>query len=201
MKLSERQFEALTEIIRLGMGKGTDVLNAMLPSQVALQTSPIRALEPDQYLVQLGFPGSAPVSAVQLGFQGSFSGKAFLVLPTSDAARLVTMLTEETLESDDFDLLQAGTLSEVGNIVINGVLGALSTILGQHFTYSAPNYLEEQADHLLCAPDRRDGLTILLARTRFLHEAHQIEGDLVLSLEAGALETMMEALGVLMSDE
>lgn len=199
MKLSERQIEALTEIIRLGMGRGAGVLNAMLQSQATLQVAHVRILSLDQYLAQLGFPGSDHVSAVQLGYQGSFSGKAQLVFPTAGAARLVTMLTGETLDSDDFDLIQAGTLSEVGNIVINGVMGTLSQILGQHFVYSVPTYLEEQADHLLCAPDRGTVFTILLARTRFSLETHQIEGDLLLSFEAGALETMVEALGALMS--
>lgn len=201
MKLSERQIEALTEIIRLGMGRGAGVLNAMLQSQVTLEVAHVRILGLDQYLAQLGFPGSDHVSAVQLGYQGSFSGKAQLVFPTTGAAKLVTMLTGETLDSDDFDLIQAGTLSEVGNIVINGVMGTLSNILGQHFVYSVPNYLEEQADHLLCVPDRGNNFTILLARTRFSLETHQIEGDLLLSFEADALETMVQALGALMSDE
>lgn len=201
MKLSERQIEALTEIIRLGMGRGAGVLNAMLQSQVTLQVAHVRVLNLDQYLMQLGFPGSDHVSAVQLGYQGSFPGKALLVFPTVTAAKLVTMLTGETLDSDDFDLIQAGTLSEVGNIVINGVMGTLSQILGQHFIYSVPTYLEEQANRLLCAPDRGINLTILLARTRFSLQTHQIEGDLLLSFETGALESMVEALGALMSDE
>jgi len=201
MKFSERQIAALTEIIRLGMGQGAGVLNAMLASQVTLQVAHVRVLALDQYLMQLGFPGSDHVSAVQLGYQGSFAGKVLLVFPTVGASKLVTMLTDEALDSDDFDLIQAGTLSEVGNIVINGVMGTLSNILGQYFVYSVPTYLEEQADHLLCAPDRENNHTLLLARTRFTLETQQIEGDLLLSFEPGAMETMVEALGALMSDE
>ena len=53
MKLSERQIEALTEIIRLGMGRGAGVLNAMLPSQATLQVAHVRILGLDQYLMQI----------------------------------------------------------------------------------------------------------------------------------------------------
>ena len=201
MKLSEREIEVLTEIIRLGIGRGAGVLNTMLQSKATLHVAHVRSLGLDQYLAQLGFPGSEHVSAVQLGYQGSFSGKAQLVFPTAGAAKLVTMLTGETLDSDDFDLIQAGTLSEVGNIVINGVMGTLSHILEQQFIYAVPTYLEELADHLLGQPDQENTLTILLARTRFSLETHQIEGDLLLSFEVGALETLVKALGALMSDE
>lgn len=200
MKLNEQQIDALTEIINIGMGRGASVLNTMLQSHVSLQAPQVRILGLDEYLSELGDLGSDCLSAVQLGYQGTFSGKAQLVFPTTSASKLVTMLTGEALDSNDFDMIQAGTLSEVGNIVINGVMGTISNMLDQHFVYSVPTYLEETADHLLCAPGQGKDFTILLARTRFALESHQIDGDLLLLFEVGALDAMMVALGALLPD-
>lgn len=197
MNLSERHIDVLTEVINVGMVRAASVLNTMLPSLVSLQVPYVRVLGLGEYLEKLDGPTSAHLSAVQLGYQGTFSGKAQLVFPTACASKLVTMLTGEALDAGDFDMIQAGTLSEVGNIVINGVMGTISHRLGQHFVYSVPTYLEERADHLLCAPDCGKDCTILLARTRFVLETHPIEGDLLLLFEVGALE----ALGALLDDE
>jgi len=201
MALTERQIDALTEIINIGMGRGAGVLNTMLQSHVTLRTPHIRIVGLEDYLLETRHLGDGRLSAVQLGYQGTFSGKAQLVFPTASASKLVTMLTGEDLDADDFDLIQAGTLSEVGNIVINGVLGTISNMLGQHFVYSVPTYLEERADHLLGSPDRGKSFTILLARTRFEIQSHEIEGDLLLLFEVGALDAMVKALGALIADE
>lgn len=201
MALTERQIDALTEIINIGMGRGAGVLNTMLQSHVILQAPNIRILSLDDYLVEIAALGDDRLSAVQLGYQGSFSGKAQLVFPTASASKLVTMLTGEALDADDFDMIQAGTLSEVGNIVINGVLGTISNMLGQHFVYSVPTYLEERADHLLGLSEQGKSFTLLLARTRFSLETHQIEGDLLLLFEVGALDAMVEALGALVPND
>jgi len=201
MKLSDKQIDALTEVLNVGMGRGAGVLKTMLQSHVSLQASPVRIQALDAYLDQLRGSGPDHLSAVQLGYQGAFSGKAQLLFSTASASKLVTVLTGEALDSDDFDLIQAGTLSEVGNIVINGVLGTISGMLGQHFVYSVPTYLEEKAESLLCTPDRGKGYTVMLARTRFTLEGHQIEGDLLLLFEVGALDSLLEALGALMPHE
>jgi chemotaxis protein CheC len=197
MKLSDKQIDALSEVLNIGMDRGAGVLNTMLQSHVSLQAPRIRILDLDTYLEQLRGMSADRLSAVQLGYQGAISGKAQLLFPTSSASKLVTVLTGEALDSDDFDLIQAGTLSEVGNIVINGVLGTISSMLGQHFVYSVPTCLEEKAESLLCTPDRGKGYTVLLARTLFTLEDHQIEGDLLLLFEVGALESLLEALGAL----
>ncbi len=195
MKLSDKQIDALTEVISIGMGRGAGVLNTMLESHVSLQAPQVRILELDEYLEELRGMTPDRLSAVQLGYQGTCSGKAQLLFPTASASKLVTVLTGEALDSDDFDLIQAGTLSEVGNMVINGVLGTISNLLGQHFVYSVPTYLEERADSLLCTPDRGKGYTVLLARTRFSLESNEIEGGLLLLFEVGALESLLKALG------
>lgn len=201
MKVSKKQIDALTEVIAIGIGRGAGVLNTMLQSHVSLRVPRIQILDLDEYLVQLSAMSPDRLSAVQLGYQGTYSGKAQLLFPTASASKLVTMLTGEALDSDDFDLIQAGTLSEVGNMVLNGVLGTISNLLGQHFVYAVPTYLEERADSLLCTPDRGKGYTVLVARTRFTLESHHIEGDLLLLFEVGAIESLVEALGAPKPDE
>lgn len=201
MKLSEREIEALSELITIGMGRGAKVLNTILPVQIALQVSQVRVLTLGDYVRQLEGPANGRLSAVQLGYQGSISGQAQLIIPIAGASRLVTLLTGEALDSDDFDMIQAGTLCEVGNMVINGVMDTISRTQGQQFVYSVPTYLEEQADHVLCMPDRGQDAAILMARTRFLLSDYPIEGDLLLSFEVGALETLVGSLGALLSHE
>lgn len=201
MNLSDRQIDGLTDLINVGMAQGATVLNGMLQSRVQLRVARLQTLTLDSYLSQFSSQEPDRLSAVQLGYQGAFSGKALLVFPTPCASKLVTMLTGEAMDSDDFDTIQAGTLNELGNIVINGVLGSLSNLMGQHFVYAAPVYLEERADHLLCAPERAAAYRVLLAKTRFSTVTEQIEGDLLLLFDVGALDAMARVVGALIPDE
>ena len=75
MKLSDKQIDALTEVLNIGMGRGAGVLKTMLQSHVSLQAIHIRILALDAYLEQLRGLSPDRLSAVQLGYQGAFSGK------------------------------------------------------------------------------------------------------------------------------
>jgi len=138
MKLSTRQLDALQELVNIGIGQAAGVLNDMIDSPIRLQIPYLQILTPIDVEEELEqHLNGEQIAAVQLKFTGSFGGIAQLVFPTNSAALLVTMLTGEE-GTHDLDSVKIGTLSEVGNIVINGVMGAISNVLQQRLNYSIP---------------------------------------------------------------
>ena len=63
-----------------------------------------------------------------------------------------------------------GTLTTIGNIVINSVTGSISNVLRQYMNYALPVYLEDTVENILLTNNVSNltiNLTILLAQARF----------------------------------
>ncbi|MEG4325420.1 chemotaxis protein CheC [Microcoleus sp. herbarium5] len=198
MKLSTRQLDALQELVNIGIGQAAGVLNDMIDSPIRLQIPYLQILTPldveeelEQHL------NGEQIAAVQLKFTGSFGGIAQLVFPTNSAALLVTMLTGEEVGTQDLDSVKIGTLSEVGNIVINGVMGAISNVLQQRLNYSIPTYSEGTIASLLISGGLATDTVVLLAQTSFMIERLHIEGDIILIFNVNSFDTLLTAINQL----
>ena len=195
MQLTANQLDALRELINIGVGQAAGMLNEMIEFRIQLQIPVIKLLSAeslrDELLERFG---SERLSAVQLGFSGSFAGTAELVFPTESAATLVAVLTGEELGSPDLDSLKIGTLSEVGNIVINGVMGSISNVLEQPLRYAVPSYTEANLDNLVPFKDSGESTAILLAQARFEIEELQVQGDIILFFDIGSFKALLLAI-------
>ncbi|WP_448572811.1 chemotaxis protein CheX [Trichothermofontia sp.] len=194
--LTTTQLDALQEMINIGVGRSASMLNQMLDVHVQLHVPQVKVLPAhvvEQELVQQ--LGLDPVATVQLGFSGSLSGLAQLVFPTASAAKLVSALSSEATDGpEDLDILRTGTLSEIGNIVLNGVMGMLSNLLHQHFQYSMPSYVEEEVHHLFSIRNVLKDDVVLLAQTRFLIEQLLVTGDIILLFNIGSFDTLLAVM-------
>ncbi|HSF75979.1 MULTISPECIES: chemotaxis protein CheC [unclassified Microcoleus] len=197
MKLSTRQLDALQELVNIGIGQAAGVLNDMIDSPIRLQIPYLQILTPTDVEEELEqHLNGEQIAAVQLKFTGSFGGIAQLVFPTNSAALLVTMLTGEE-GTHDLDSVKIGTLSEVGNIVINGVMGAISNVLQQRLNYSIPTYSEGTIASLLISGGLATDTVVLLAQTSFMIERLHIEGDIILIFNVNSFDTLLTAINQL----
>ncbi len=194
MKPTERQIEALRELINIGVGKGASVLNTMLNSHIVLNVPEVKILSNDELINELSVLGDGKLSAIDLKFTGEFSGTAQLLFPSETALIFVNTLVGESPVGMDFDSIKAGTLCEVGNVVLNGVMGSISNILKLRFNYSVPGYFEEKADALIDARVADTDIGILLAKTSFAIKELDITGNVVLFFEVGALVKLILAI-------
>lgn len=195
MKLTANQIDALQELVNIGVGQAAGVLNEMIDSHIRLQIPFVKILSPVELQQQLeGRVNGDRVSAVGLGFTGSFTGLAQLVFPADSAELLASMLTGEELGTPDLDLVKIGTLSEVGNIVINGVMGSISNVLQQRLDYSLPNYTEGTVELLLNSGSLASKAVVLLAQTRFIIERLHIEGDVILIFNVASFDALLAAI-------
>ena len=198
MKLSTRQLDALQELVNIGIGQAAGVLNDMIDSPIRLQIPYLQILTPIDVEEELEqHLNGEQIAAVQLKFTGSFGGIAQLVFPTNSAALLVTMLTGEEVGTHDLDSVKIGTLSEVGNIVINGVMGAISNLLQQRLNYSIPTYSEGTIANLLVSGGLATDTVVLLAQTSFMIERLHIEGDIILIFNVNSFDTLLTAINQL----
>jgi chemotaxis protein CheC len=138
--------------------------------------------------------GNEALSAVRLGFKGPFSGIVLLVFPIESAAKLVALLTEDEMGSLDLDEIKIGTLTEMGNIVLNSVMGTIGNLLKQRIHYSVPTYEENPIGTLLATGVPDPDAMIVWMQTRFTIEQHQVGGDMILIFQVGSLDLLLAAI-------
>lgn len=199
MHLSPEQLDALQELLNIGVGRAAGSLNQMIEKPICLHIPFIQVGTREELTPHIQQIQQAPVSSVQLPFQGTFSGSACLLFPTTSAATLITALIGDDEDSDTMDSLREATLTEIGNIVLNGVMGSLANILQNRITYSVPFYQETSLLELL-QPLSSDSCDILLwAQTQFTIEDYAITGDIILMMGITDMRLLINALNILIT--
>lgn len=194
MNVTADELDALQELINIGVGRAASLLNEMVDSHIRLKTPVVKVLTAaDAYQELIKRFHDETLASVKLGFTGSFYGTASLIFPTDSASTLIAVLTGEDPGSADLDALKIGTLSEIGNIVINGVMGSLSNVLKRHVNYTLPVYLEDTIENLLLSAYKSDS-KILLAQASFTIERLEIIGDIILIFLVGTFDVLINAM-------
>ncbi len=194
MKRIDSQIDVLKEMINVGVGKVAELLNTMLSSHVHLQVPALKILLPDELEMELSTDTNEQLSCVNLPFNGIISGVVELVFSAENASKFVTALTNEQVDMIDMDSIRAGTLTEIGNIVLNAVMGNISNFLGLKLRYSIPTYTEGDFSSLIpvcpAIPDTR----VALVHARFVVEKLEVEGNIILFFEVGSFERLLVEL-------
>lgn len=186
--LSDKQNDVLKEMINIGIGKGAEMLNAILATHIKLEVPFVRVLSQKEFQKDVKNNMVDTLAAVNLSFKGDITGNIELVFPTQSAQNMIAAVTGADPDSVVLDSIRTGTLSEIGNIVINAVIGSISNLLDFDLSYSAPNYLEGNYEKLSLAMRTGEDSIILQARARFIIDTLAVVGDIVLFLELNSLD-------------
>jgi chemotaxis protein CheC len=193
-QLNEAQIDAIQEAINIGVGRAAAALNDLVDRPVALAAPSVELLSVDELPRVFDPLGPADVSSVQMAFHGSLEGCAFLIFPQPSASRLVAGLTGDEGGTEDLDSLRSGTLTEVGNVVVNSVLGTLANLLDKPLRYSGPMYEEGSALALVNTQMGASEPLLLLVRTGFRIHEMEIEGSLLLLFELSSFDALLAGI-------
>ncbi|MBN1848256.1 MAG: chemotaxis protein CheC [Deltaproteobacteria bacterium] len=188
--LTPDEIDVLTEIINIGVGRAAGSLSDIIGSHVILKVPHVELL-PLEGLHEVALKlGHERISSVIQTFQGSFIGSAALVFPPDSAARLVSALTGDHITSPNLDSVRSGTLMEIGNIVINGILGTISNILKCNLHFSLPEFRDINKIMELVRGDdfKGDAGFIVFAEANFSIKALEISGFIVILFEIDSMD-------------
>ncbi len=183
--------DALAELVNMGMGRAGDVLNDMLDSHIVLSTPEILIIQADALPDLLAAGDTTLFSSVEMNFNGLMDGRVRLLFQAVDAGKLVDrILGAEAVQEEGLDALRAGTLSEVGNIVINAILGTISNALGMELHYTVPFYRETTFLNLSQDRDGQPDQIVLLIRTHFLIQDLEVSGNIAVILSLHSFDQL-----------
>lgn len=195
MCITNTQLDALQELVNIGVGHAASILNEILSAHIRLQVPHIKIVSPQELNQTLEDQvGNTLVSAMRLPFTGSLNGAALLIFPLDSAAQLVTVLMCEETDLPDLDAVKRGILGEVGNILLNSVMGEISNALQQALRYAIPFYYEESAHNLFPVSEWQKDTKILLAQTHLACDLLHITGDIILVFTVHSFDILLLSL-------
>jgi len=139
IQLNHDQEDVLSELMNMGVGRASAILNEMIGHHIRLHVPTVKLIRKEHLSQYVAYDEHESLSSVQMGFQGHFDGNAVLVFPQEAASILVSSLTDEPQDSPDMNELKSGTLTEIGNILINGVMVSMANFLDVRLNYAVPD--------------------------------------------------------------
>ena len=173
--------DGIKELVNIGIGRSAGSLNSLTGHHVTLHVPEIRICRGDELKDQIPHPDPA-FSLVNQDYHGSFDGTVVLMFPQESAEALFFLLTGESERNADNDELWNVTLLEVGNIIVNAVMGSITNCIGKKIEFLIPQYQESSFDHILDDELFAKSQSIILAHAHFSVEEENIEGEILLLL-------------------
>ena len=191
MLSQEKTVEALTKLVNSGVVSGVEVLNAMLSSEIRPDIPTIRVVEPYELEIETVIDDNSAFAIVEMGFNGTLHGISGLVFPKENAWKFIEKVAGDDAGSGEFDFVSTGVLTEIGNIVLNRVMGAISNALALNLDYVVPNFFQGSLDRLWSNTPDRAGL---VAATRFKVDDFATEGNIVVFFDQTSFSRLIELI-------
>ena len=192
--ISQRSLEILQEMVNVGVGKGAQVLNTLLSHHVVLDVPRLVETTAEGLLAAMEFPDGQKLSCVQMAYQGQLQGEVQLLFSAEAASQMISLIMAQEVSPEELDFIRQATLTEVGNIVINAVIGTLSNLLGFHLQYTLPSFRGGSLSQIESQHERGSKELILLAKTSFTIETLSLKGNMILFFSWPTYKNLEEAL-------
>ncbi|HWQ67966.1 MAG TPA: chemotaxis protein CheC [Methanospirillum sp.] len=200
--VTEPVLDGIKELVNIGIGRAAGSLNALTGHHVTLHVPDVRISKVEDLSEDISLPNPS-FSVVNQDYSGTFVGTTVLMFPEKSAESLFFLLTGENERTQNNDELWQMTLLEVGNIIVNAVMGSITNILGKRIEFHLPEYREDSLDHLIGSPRFADSKYVIAAHAEFSVEEQNIKGEILLILADQSIDILAtsinEKMGVVKS--
>jgi chemotaxis protein CheC len=196
MLLTEKQKDALGEVINIAFARTAASLSHLSGHRVLLDAPGVEVLAIDEVPAALGNFIKQEVVSVHQIFSGPVSGDALLMLNYDGAVTLTDILCEYHAASPTLDTSAREALTEVGNILLNACMGVFGNLLHVHVSFSMPRLHLESLDKMLRsitigAEDLRYAVVV---STEFRIRESSVSGYLAIVLGVSSLDRLLRAI-------
>lgn len=194
MKLTERQNDALAELINIAFARTGAALSELTGHRVVLNPPEVAVYRTAELRGALAKFVPGDVASIHQVFAGAIAGDALLILNYEGALQLTDLLTDGHNPSNYLDESAREVLTEVGNILLNACLGMFGNLLKVHVTFSVPRLHLETLDELIASTttDKTEMHYALVVYTAFQLRDSSVKGFLVIVLSVASLDRLIQ---------
>jgi chemotaxis protein CheC len=196
MLLTEKQSDALAEVINIAFARTAASLSELSGHRVLLNAPGLEVVAIDELPGTLKHFIKEEVVSVHQIFSGPVAGDALLILNYEGAVRLTDLLCEYRVPSHKLDASAREALTEIGNILLNACLGVFGNLLHVQVSFAMPRLHLENLDKLMRS------ITIgveelryaVVVSTAFKIRESAVSGYLAIVLGVSSLDRLLNAI-------
>ncbi|WP_425392565.1 hypothetical protein [Ekhidna sp.] len=193
--LNSKQIDTITEIINIGVGKGSASLSQMIDGEILLNVPYVNVITFDDVLSEIKkLGGGNEVHSVEMRFSGEYEGSANVILPGDSASQLASLLIHEDPDSATIAEMKDGLMIEVGNIILNAIMGSFGNILDAPLDYHMPRSYQGDVEGIYGKLDKKRYNQVLVCHTNFSIRGKNISGDILIMYEMGSFDKLSDML-------
>jgi chemotaxis protein CheC len=198
LKLTERQRDALSELINIAFARTGAALSELTGHRVLLNPPEVAIYRTEELRGALAKFVPGDVASIHQVFAGPVAGDALLLLNYEGAVHLTDLLTDGHNASNYLDESAREVLTEVGNILLNACLGMFGNLLNVHVTFSVPRLHLETLDELIesTTSNKTEMHYALVIYTAFQIRDSSVKGFLVIVLSVDSLDRLIQQVDV-----
>ena len=190
--------DVLKELGNIGAGNATTSLSQMLQIKVDMKVPKVELLSFHEVGEAMG--GEELVMAgIYLLVEGDITGSMMFLLQKKSAGVLVSHLMGMPVsDEENFSEMEMSALKEIGNIITDSYLNALSSLTNLKIFPSIPDLCIDMAGAILSVPAIEFGIMgdkILLIETAFTDDS-ELNGYFILIPDLQSYDKILGALGM-----
>lgn len=193
--ISELQRDVISEIINIGIGRSASALSNMTGEEIRLSVPKCEFIQDGEGEVLPGTDQNSKLATIKQSFSGEFFGDSILVFPEDKSLELVKLILDDSFPTEAITDMEQEALLEVGNLVLNGFLGAIGNELDVTIPTSLPVFAKVNGSKELTSLSDRDPETqsvIMVIHVNFEIKNKNINGYVILLLDLSAIDNFLE---------
>ena len=195
---SDMTQDILKELFNISVGRAAGILSDIVGQKIHLNVPNVKILKAssesyaiDEY-ISMKKNGTLMVST--LSFKENYTGKASLIFSAEKMKKFISLcLQEEQSDSDDMDFndVDFDIIKEIGNIILNCIIGETGNLLNISFKYTLPevrlfNAMEFKYDYR-----NTDNVYVLILYITFVIGDTEIEGAIIVDLSLHSINDLL----------
>jgi chemotaxis protein CheC len=196
MLITDRQSDALRELINIAFSRTAGSLSQLTGSRVTLDPPVVNICPIGELCAVMGGYVKGEVATVHQIFTGKIAGDALLLLNYPGAVMLTDLLTDQPAGSPRLSSSSAEALREIGNILLNACLGVFGNLLSVQVSFSVPRLHVESFEALLHSliVGKEELRYALVVHTEFRLRDNAVNGYLMIALGISSLDQLLQGV-------
>ncbi|WP_055665556.1 chemotaxis protein CheC [Desnuesiella massiliensis] len=196
------RYDILKELFNISVGKAASMLSEIINKKILLDVPNIEIADSkegdfklDNYLPKV-LDGALMVSSIS--FKENLTGEANLIFPAEKMRTFINLCSnqegEDSYQDVNFTDIDFDIVKEIGNIILNSLIGEISNYLDINLDYSLPEVKVFDKIDFKNDVTNRDYLHILLLYITFNIDDTEIEGAIIISLTLTSLNELLKKI-------
>lgn len=196
------RYDILKEIFNISVGKAASMLSEIINRKILLNVPDIEILKMksrefrlDDYLPKV-MDGTLMVSSIS--FEKKLTGKANLIFPAEKMRAFINLCLNEKEIDEDYEMnftdIDFDIIKEIGNIILNCIVGEVGNSLGINLNYTLPEVKIFNRIDFSKDVENNGFMHVLILYITFVIDGTEIEGAIVVDLTLNSLNEMMKRI-------